>query len=59
MGKMMFLNLCRNVMKECIGKTTSSVLLNGSLIDGFTLDRGLRQGNPFLLLFFFLLLLAS
>jgi len=31
-------------MKECIGRTTSFVLFNGSPTDEFTLDKGSRQG---------------
>lgn len=40
-------------MEECIGTTTTSILVNGSSIDEFPLERGLRQDDhlsPFLFL---------
>lgn len=53
MLKMGFPTLWRKWIKECIGTATTSVLVNGSPIDEFSLRRGLRQGDrlsPFLFL---------
>jgi hypothetical protein len=33
-------------MKECIGTTTTYVLVNGSSTEKFPLERGLRQEDP-------------
>jgi len=46
MGSMAFPTLWRKWIKECVGTTTASVLVNGSPTDEFTLERGLRQGDP-------------
>ena len=53
MGKMMFPTLWRKWTKECISTTTTSVLVNGSPTDEFSLEKELRQGDP-LSLFLFL-----
>lgn len=45
-GKMMFLNLWRKWMKECIGSTTTLILVNDSSTDEFSLERELCQGDP-------------
>jgi len=56
MLKMGFPTLWRKWIKECIGTATTSILVNGSLTDEFSLGRELRQGDP---LSTFLFLLAT
>ena len=49
----MFSTVWRKWIKECVTTATTSVLVNGSPIDEFSLGRGLRQGDllsPFLFL---------
>jgi len=46
MFKMGFPSLWRKWIKECIGTAITSVLVNGSPTDEFSLGRGLRQGDP-------------
>jgi hypothetical protein len=46
MGKMDFPPLWRKWMKECVRTATALVLVNGSPTDEFSLERGLRQGDP-------------
>lgn len=53
LGKMSFSTLRRKWMKECIGSATVFVLVNGSPIDEFRFERGLRQGDPFSPIYFF------
>ncbi|GAU41193.1 hypothetical protein TSUD_26180 [Trifolium subterraneum] len=45
-GRMSFPNLWRKWIKECVCTATASVLVNGSPTDEFSLERGLRQGDP-------------
>jgi len=46
MKQMNFPTLWRKWMSECVGTATTSVLVNGSPMDEFPLERGLRQGDP-------------
>lgn len=50
----LILVLWRKWMLECIGLTTTSVLVNGSSIDEFPLERRLRQCNPLSPFLFFI-----
>jgi len=43
---MAFPVLWRKWIKECVTTTTASILVNGSPIEEFPLQRGLRQGDP-------------
>ncbi|PNX57874.1 cysteine-rich receptor-like protein kinase, partial [Trifolium pratense] len=46
MERMSFPILWRKWIRECVGTTTTSVLVNGCPTDEFPLERGLRQGDP-------------
>ncbi|GAU36154.1 hypothetical protein TSUD_275130 [Trifolium subterraneum] len=46
MGRMSFPVLWRKWIKECVSTATASVLVIGSPTDEFSLERGLRQGDP-------------
>ena len=46
MVNMNFPTIWRKWISECIGTTTTSVLVNGSLIEEFPIGRDLRQGDP-------------
>jgi len=42
MAKMMLSTLWRKRIKECIGTSTASVLVNGSPTNDFMMEKGLR-----------------
>ena len=46
MARMGFPTLWRKLIKECVGTTSTSVLVNGSPTDEFLFERGLKQGDP-------------
>jgi hypothetical protein len=46
MKSMNFPTLWRKWIMECVGTATASVLVNGSPTKEFSLERGLRQGDP-------------
>ncbi|MCH81219.1 cysteine-rich receptor-like protein kinase, partial [Trifolium medium] len=46
MGRMSFPVVWRKWIKECVCTASASVLVNGSPTDKFSLERGLRQGDP-------------
>jgi hypothetical protein len=46
MERMSFPVLWRKWIRECVGTTTASVLVNGSPTDEFNFHRGLHQGDP-------------
>ena len=46
MGHMNFPILWRKWINECVGTTKASVLVNGCPTDEFSIERGLRQGDP-------------
>jgi hypothetical protein len=56
LGRMSFPTLWRKWIKECVCTAIASVLVSGSPIDEFPLERDLRQGDP---LSPFMFLLAS
>ncbi|MCI73732.1 receptor-like kinase, partial [Trifolium medium] len=45
MGRTGFPTLWRKWITECVSTTTTSILVNGSPTDEFSLQRGLRQGD--------------
>jgi hypothetical protein len=53
MSRMEFPTLWRKWIKECVGTTSASVLVNGSLTSEFSLHRGCVKGIPYLLSSFF------
>jgi len=46
MKSMNFPTLWQKWIMECVGTATASVLVNGSPTEEFSLERGLRQGDP-------------
>jgi hypothetical protein len=46
MRLMAFPTLWRKWIKECVGSASASVLVNGSPTEEFSLERGLRKGDP-------------
>jgi hypothetical protein len=46
MGRMSFPVLWRKWIKECVCTASASVFVNGSPTEEFSLERGLRQGDP-------------
>ena len=46
MKNMLFPVLWRKWIKECVTTATASILVNGSSTNEFSLQRGLRQGDP-------------
>jgi len=53
MGRMAFPTLWRKWVKECVSTTTASILVNGCPTEEFHTKRGLSQGGPYPLFFFF------
>lgn len=53
MGKIVFSNLWKKWMKECVGTSTAEVMVNSSTTDEFPLAQGLSERDlvsPFLFL---------
>ena len=46
MEKMNFPRTWRKWISECVGTASASVLVNGCPTEEFTMERGLRQGDP-------------
>jgi len=46
MVNMNFPTICRKWISECVGTTTTSVLVNGCPTEEFPIEQGLRQGDP-------------
>jgi len=54
MERISFPSLWRKWIKECICMASASVLVNGSPIDEFSLERSLKQGDPLSLFYGFI-----
>jgi hypothetical protein len=46
MVNMNFDSLWRKWISKCVGTTTASIIVNGSLTEEFLIERGLHQGDP-------------